>query len=55
MDESGFTETFEMTFNLDLNLQRVQEEEGDEILIMDFKEVTVAYNCWRKQLITSIK
>ncbi|XP_020604318.1 uncharacterized protein LOC110043218 [Orbicella faveolata] len=38
VDESGFSETFDMTFNLDLNLQRMQEEEGDEILIMDFKE-----------------
>ena len=45
VDESGLTETFDMTFNLDLNLQRMQEEEGDEILIMDFKEVIVAYTC----------
>ena len=39
VDESGFSETFDMTFNLDLNLQRMQEEEGDEILIMDFSSV----------------
>ena len=45
VDGSGLTETFDMTFNLDLNLQRMQEEEGDEILIMDFKEVIVAYTC----------
>lgn len=45
MDESGFSETFDMTFNLDLNLQRMQEEENDEILIMDFKKVILAYNC----------
>lgn len=38
VDESGFSETFDMTFNLDLNLQRMQEEEGDGIFIMDFKE-----------------
>ena len=45
VDESGFSETFDMTFNLDLNLQRMQEEENDEILIMDFKKVILAYNC----------
>lgn len=45
MDESGFSETFDMTFNLDLNLQRMQEEENDEILIMDFKKVILAYSC----------
>ena len=42
VDESGFSETFDMTFNLDLNLQRMQEEEDDGIFIMDFKEVIVA-------------
>ena len=42
MDGSGFSETFDMTFNLDLNLQRMQEEEGDGIFIMDFQEVNVA-------------
>lgn len=51
VDGSGFSETFDMTFNLDLNLQRMQEEEGDGIFIMDFKEVIVAY---REQLLTGI-
>ena len=51
VDGSGFSETFDMTFNLDLNLQRMQEEEGDGSFIMDFKEVIVAY---REQLITGI-
>lgn len=51
VDESGFSETFDMTFNLDLNLQRMQEEEGDGIFIMDFKEVIVLH---REQLTTGI-
>lgn len=51
VDESGFSETFDMTFNLDLNLQRMQEEEGDGIFIMDFKEVIVLH---REQLIAGV-
>ena len=51
MDESGFSETFDLTFNLDFNLQRMQEEEGDGIFIMDFKEVIVLH---REQLIAGI-
>ena len=46
MDEFGSTETIDMSFNLDLNLQRMQEETRDEIIIMDFKEVTATpYFC----------
>lgn len=45
MDESGSSETIEVIFNVDLNLRRMQEETTDGILIMDFKEVMVAYNC----------
>ncbi|XP_078350917.1 uncharacterized protein LOC144635712 [Oculina patagonica] len=37
VDESGSPETIDITFNLDLNLQIMQEETAEGILIMDFK------------------
>ena len=48
MDETESTETIEMSFNLDLNLQRMQEETADGILIMDFKEVRASFTCYFK-------
>ena len=35
----------ELSFNLDMNLRRMQGESGDEILIKDFIEVRTACYC----------
>ncbi len=43
MDESGSPETIDISFNLDLNLQIMQEETAEGILIMDFKGVRTAF------------
>lgn len=42
---TGQSETIEISFNLDLNLRRMQEEEGDKILLIDFIEVRTPCYC----------